>query len=385
MMDQTMDAAEEALGKAITALMISQPFFGSMVYHMHPTLTRELPMKSAATDGRDLFVDPDFLVTLYRDEAAFVIAHEVLHVVSKHHARRGGRDPELWNAAADYSINPTLCLCQGLRQPKGLLNDKRYHDMTAEQIYNLLIKMPKSEQAIVRAEFRKAAAMTGVVVDPEEPESQAERDEQEKRERDLDFAVHQAAHEARMAGKLPGALSDMVSAADAPKVTWSERLRHALSGYGADDYTWSKFNRAGMMHGVYLPSTRGYACGPIVIMLDSSGSVTNEDAREYLGETNVIVSEVRPEVTWFGQCDTSVKEWIELEDELPTIEVKGRGGTKLQPAFDWVEDMGVVPQVLIYMTDLDVQEGDEPSDPGYPVIWLCNSARVGPFGETIHI
>jgi len=64
-------------------------------------------------------------------------------------ARRGGRDPYLWNAAADYAINPILAddLKPGVMEwpkfPDGSsmgLFEERFAGMRAEDIYPILVK-----------------------------------------------------------------------------------------------------------------------------------------------------------------------------------------------------------------------------------------------------
>ena len=58
-----------------------------------------------ATDGRSVWFNPDWCEGHGVEKTMGVIAHEVLHVVNKHHLRRGERDAELWNVAADLLIN----------------------------------------------------------------------------------------------------------------------------------------------------------------------------------------------------------------------------------------------------------------------------------------
>jgi predicted metal-dependent peptidase len=65
------------------------------------------------------------------------------------------------------------------------------------------------------------------------------------------------------------------------------------------------------------------------------------------------------------------------------LEPKGGGGTDFKPVFAWVEENGVLPQCLIYLTDLCCNSF--PDVPEYPVLWVTDSRRTAPFGETVQI
>jgi predicted metal-dependent peptidase len=61
----------------------------------------------------------------------------------------------------------------------------------------------------------------------------------------------------------------------------------------------------------------------------------------------------------------------------------GGGGTDFAPVFEYVEQQGLAPQALVFLTDL---YGPFPErEPHYPVIWVSTSSQVAPFGETIPV
>ena len=53
-------------------------------------------------------VCPDWCEAHGVEKTMGVIAHEVPHVINRHHLRRGERDAKLWNIAADLLINRLL-------------------------------------------------------------------------------------------------------------------------------------------------------------------------------------------------------------------------------------------------------------------------------------
>jgi predicted metal-dependent peptidase len=62
---------------------------------------------------------------------------------------------------------------------------------------------------------------------------------------------------------------------------------------------------------------------------------------------------------------------------------KGGGGTDFRPVFEWVEESQTEPACLIYLTDLCCHS--YPAPPDYPVLWVTESRRTAPFGETVRI
>src|ERR1019366_680109 len=59
----------------------------------------------------------------------------------------------------------------------------------------------------------------------------------------------------------------------------------------------------------------------------------------------------------------------------------GGGGTDFGPCFDWLEEQGIRPQTLVFLTDLC---GTFPeTEPEYPVLWASTERRQAPFGSVI--
>ena len=129
------------LTKAKVALVIDQPFFATVLMKLKLIERTDLPTKTMATDGLNIYYDPKFVEDHAVDELKFVLCHEVLHVAYEHMARRGGRHTEKWNHACDYVINDVLSKCEKVgRMPEGgLLNPQLVaNGTTSEGVYKLL-------------------------------------------------------------------------------------------------------------------------------------------------------------------------------------------------------------------------------------------------------
>ena len=132
---------EEKLCRARTQLLLNQPFFGTLCLRLKLVATPSFP--TMATDGRRLAYNPAFVAQLTPAELEGVIAHEVMHVALAHHCRRGDRDRQLWNEAADYAVNPIL-LDNGITLPGDMLIYLAFRNLSAEEIYARLLNQQQA-------------------------------------------------------------------------------------------------------------------------------------------------------------------------------------------------------------------------------------------------
>lgn len=202
------------------------------------------------------------------------------------------------------------------------------------------------------------------------------------------IATIQAANAARAQGKLPGCLEQFVKEAVAPKTDWRATTRRFMQQLAAADYSYRLPSSRYQSMGLYMPRLQSEALPPIVVVFDDSGSCWNEQDK-FFAELGVILEECKPELIHFIQVDDAVQNAEELLPGDPIIpNVKGGGGTSFVPAFDWVEEQGIMPAAMIYFTDL--YGSYPPADPGYPVLWASVTKEppanyVPPFGETIYV
>jgi len=125
-------AALLRLQQARTYLMSHYPFFSVLALSLK--FEESSATESMATDGKFIYWNSVFVLSLSAKQLASVIAHECLHVAFLHHLRRGTRDPYWFNVAADYAINYTLIESGLYDLPDGLY-DPKYKGQSAEQIY----------------------------------------------------------------------------------------------------------------------------------------------------------------------------------------------------------------------------------------------------------
>lgn len=387
--------------KARIALLLDHPFFGSLLFRLKGHESRSI--KTMATDGVSLYWNLEFVETLNAATLAGTLAHEVMHPALHHHARRSGRDPGRWNMACDYAINPLL-VDAGLNLPDGILLDDRFRGMSAEQIYNLLETEPDSDQDS-GSEDEKQSSGGGGTADglpdqgdsdsPSAPETEGgigqvldaplpddETPTVEEQIREWDVAVNQAMTVARHAGKVPAGLDRTLEGAADAAVDWRELLRRLWSETIPADYSWMRPNRRHLWTGLYLPGVVREGVGEVVIAVDCSGSVSARQLRLFEAETRSILEGQRPERVYVLYFDAAVHK-VETYEAGQRVDLNpvGGGGTDFEPCFEWLDERGIRPQCLVFLTDL--YGSFPPAPPSYPVLWASTGRREAPFGDVI--
>lgn len=94
---------------------------------------------SASASRKKISYHPDFLSRLDREEQVFIFAHEGFHILLKHHERSKGKNPRLWNIATDAIINANLKK-DNFKLIEGVVYRPDAIGYSAEQYYQKLLK-----------------------------------------------------------------------------------------------------------------------------------------------------------------------------------------------------------------------------------------------------
>jgi predicted metal-dependent peptidase len=204
----------------------------------------------------------------------------------------------------------------------------------------------------------------------------------EEQVREWDIAVSQAMTVARQAGKVPAGLNQTLEGAAEAAVDWRELLRRLWSETTPADYSWMRPNRRHLWTGLYLPGVVRDGVGEVAIAVDCSGSVSARQLRLFEAEVRSILEGQRPERVYVLYFDAVVHK-VDTYEAGQRIELNpvGGGGTEFGPCFAWLDERGIRPQSLVFLTDL--YGSFPPSAPDYPVRWASTGSQKAPFGEVI--
>ncbi len=432
-----MTDIETKLSAARTRLIIDKPFLGALVLRLPLMIGDPGWCRTTATDARKIFYNPDYIEQLNVDEVQFVLAHEALHCALSHFARRGHRIKMRWDLACDYAINPLL-IKDGLKPAPNSLVEKSYEGMTAEEIYPFIDEFDNNEPMdnhLYDDESETGDNTQGQSDAPpnmpdsddgqkqgnepagqsrnNQPEQQASTSStqnenlgktqtgskeqataqppplsiQEKDTLNLQWKqrLAGAAQQAMQAGKLGDEMACLVGFLLQPELPWRNLLAHFMTQTARDDYSYTRPSSRRGEPAIY-PSLRSAQIN-IHVAVDTSGSISETEIKQFISEIDAIKSLLRARITLLA-CDAKLAPdcpWVfESWDEfkLPG-NMTGGGGTRFTPVFDWVERQDSPPDLLVYFTDAD---GLFPQQmPQYPVLWLVKGKTPVPWGQRVRL
>jgi predicted metal-dependent peptidase len=298
-----------------------------------------------------------------------VILHENKHKMYRHmltwqHLWK--QNPRKANVACDYVINIEIH-DEGVRTngfvklPECGLFDEKYRGMNSQQVFDQL----PDEQG---------GGGNGGGMDEHGWEDAKDMTAEEVKElqEEIDNAIRQGAI---LAGKVGGNLSRCFNDLMSAKVDWREALREFVSSVsqGKDDSTWRKPNRRWLQHDVYMPSTISESMESILIAVDTSGSIRDEDINKFLSEVVGIMNNVNPEQVHLLYWDSEVAghEVYGMGDGdklLSSTKPKGGGGTTPSCITDYMKEHSIKTECAVVLTDGYVG-GDWGGDWSCPVLW----------------
>jgi predicted metal-dependent peptidase len=365
--------------QAKARMALRHVFFASIVLSTELVVRNDIP--TAATDMVKIYYNETFINGLDAEIVMFVVAHEVFHIILKHGIRRGSRNADLWNQACDYAINLQL-KDAGFTIWKSALIDYKFSNMSAEQIYDHLLRDQEQEGGGNGGNGRKGNGHNNdgigrdlMDVPTHDPNQIAEIEQK------ISQKVAVAATQARMAGKMPAGLDILVRGLLNPEVPWPDLLREYMLATVSDGESWSRRNRR--FHHAVLPGHYSEHMGELVIIGDTSGSTNFEGYYSRIAtEMNFIKDMVKPErtrVIWADAEECSNEEVFEPGDDI-VLHPKGGGGTDMRLPLKYVEKYE--PGIVVLVTD---GYTPWPDDVPYPLIVLCTSNVEAPIGRTIHV
>lgn len=395
-----IDKETQRMKRARTLLLIKHPFFGYLAAKLKLVATDTVP--TMATDGRSLFFNPRFLALLEDDQTLTGFVHEVMHCASEHFDRQGTRESERWKKACDHAINPII-LKSGFKAIsipgvfEWLCDPPTYGGKTAEACYDILPPDPPGKKScgcsIIRGEMKAPGEGDGKDK-PDQPQiggggTSAAATPPAPPVVNWKRAVVEAATFARMRGKMPGHLEEVVEQIVHPKTDWKRVIRSAFSVAKKTDWSWRRPNKRYAHQGIIMPTPFGYTTS-VEWWGDTSGSVGAKFFSLGLGGAVEICRQLKIELN-AGVCDAAVQGfWKKVRDSdiLKTIKFLGRGGTDFRPIFRHVKEGRRKPDCIVIVTDLYGTFPDKSEKPPCQVIWMApdSSKEVQvPFGQRLFV
>ena len=346
---------------------------------------------TAYTDGINKKYGRAFLTAICPTQAEVngLILHENLHIGLRHHLHGADmfrEDGDKANKAADYVVNDMITEISKkypelVQLPRGGLYDPQYHNMSMREVYKLL----KSKKGggggggKPDKEGEKGSGSGGGEYEFDKHDFGKPMTQEEAKEMDgkIDRAIREGALLAgRLGIDLPRSISDMLN----PVIDWKKELAEFVTSSckGKDEYTWRKFNRRLISNDIYLPTVENETIGEVVVAIDTSGSIGQQQLNEFASELVSICEAVSPDAVRVLWWDTKVhgeQLFTDNYDQIGSmLKPLGGGGTRVSSVAEYINKKKINAECVLVFTD-GYLESDVVWNISAPTLWMVTENR----------
>ena len=397
-----IDNIHSDIAKHSKTLMFREPFYGLFLIGLNKELSDAVATACVAKDGINtkLVISPKFWETIGEGCKVAVLKHELLHIAFKHLQMFDEyEDKTLLNVAADIEINQYIQdeykdkTWDGLEITNSPFKElgmplkagtKKYYELLLKECKNnpdgdvckMLDAMKDANGDGEPREITLADGSKVTVKASHEFWKQYENmDEAEKKlmEKQIEHQLKDAAEQVqKQRGHIPGELKELIDSlyvSEEAVIDWRAYLRR-FNGMASKVFT-KKTRRKPNKRFYGNPALKIKQRKNTLVAIDTSGSVSNDDLREFLSEIHHIWK-TGTEVTVI-ECDASIGNVYEYKGQFSDdYKASGRGGTSYDPVLDYLFDHKDKYQNLIYLTDGECSVRDTPCK---PTLWVHCSGR----------
>jgi len=390
------------IAKHSKTLMFREPFYGLFLIGLNKELSDDVATACVAKDGINtkLVISPKFWETLGDGCKVAVLKHELLHIAFKHLQMFDEyEDKTLLNVAADLEINQYIQNEYKDKTWDGLEIDhapwaelKLPEKAGTRKYYELIKKEAEQNPDGDIAKFLDAANAANGDGEPREItlgdgtkvtvkashefwKQYENMDEAEKKlmEKQIEHQLKDTADQVqKQRGHIPGELKELIDSlyvSEEAVIDWRAYLRR-FNGMANKVFT-KKTRRKPNKRFYGNPALKIKQRKNTLVAIDTSGSVSKDDLKEFLSEIHHIYK-TGTEITVI-ECDAQIGNVYEYKGSFSDdYKVSGRGGTSYEPVLDYLFEHKDRFQNLIYLTDGECSVREAPCK---PTLWVHCSGR----------
>ena len=355
--EQISGEAQRRLHAARLWIAANRPYYSKAVFSC-PVIPAGTDVRVGIDEGWRIYANSEFLESLTVEQAAGELIHVLNHALRDHarRARNAGVDRATalaWNAAADCEINDDLFEENLIEEDGWLFPENLGMDefMSAEHYYRHLLDNAVSID--IHAECGSGCHSHRV---PDELDADAEALSDFDRtllRRTVASAIadHQKAHGA---GSVPEGLARWAQQTLHPKVNWRQQFASALRSSvhhktGTADYTWQRPSRRQQPQDPVLRPAMTRPVPSITVVVDTSGSMGDDELDRALTEISAIIATVVPgDSVRVLSVDTDVHADQHIY-HTNQITLEGAGGTNMAAGIAAAAE--AKPDAIVVITD----------------------------------
>ena len=373
--------SEDARLRVMAARIVAQarwPYLSTLLFNLKIVESSQLPTL-AVDDGWRMYYSPDFVMEQTAEALATMVLHEALHCVNQHGPRFRALSQSrhlhvTWNFAGDVGINHVLDRAQmpwGDFEPLRFTHLSKFDvnpEMGTEKIFFTIVEYYEQHPeegdqfsdcgSIIGGEARDYEISRG---DSDNPAIKSDQQDVIRDQVAQEILKHAYA---KGIGSIPGELLRWAQELLEPTIDWRKALAGAFrtslaTVLGRRDYVYTRPSRRQSAmrignHEIILPSMRKPAPPAIAIIVDTSGSIGNDEITLFLSEVDGIVKAngISQGVTVIP-CDADIGEIQKLRSRgaITTLKLTGGGGTDMGIGIDAAGKLRPTPKIVIVLTD----------------------------------
>jgi len=394
--DELIESSNK-LEQAVYDLLTRQPFIGHLVQLLTRQISKKIPTAcvSVMNHRYTLTINPDFFQKLTTPEAAAIITHEVYHLLNEHLKRVSEKEPMIYNVAADMAINQYISdlprydreevkkelldaakkagqklsdkdvdkilpkpdkegKCAGCLLPQNynlplektsewyyekIMNDSKLREQFQQKVIRLG-GMSKEQQKQLAEDIKSGKVRVEVCEGSHDEWGTAEGTTPEVLDEELKHIVREAMEKSKKDfGRLPAGLQQSIYDMLESKVNWKAQLRSFVQ-VATRVLREKSRKRPSRRYGVSFPGQKSEFKLNLGVVFDTSGSISDEELKLFLGEVHRINETGMADIT-IMEADADVHKTYQYKSSMGKFEAHrfyGRGGTDAGPWLKALED-----------------------------------------------
>lgn len=337
----------------------------AIIENFHYCQQNDIHIAAIDVDVREIYANPTCDYT--EEQWKFILAHEYLHAGLQHKERCQGRDHYLWNVACDFVINGWLHEIQiGEMPPEGLLYDESLKGYSAETIYDMILKdMRKYSKLDTFRGYGK-----GDIMDGSGRKGAFGSGDSTSLDDFCRNALQQGLeyHVTHGRGYVPAGLVEEIRALAMPPIPWDVGLAKWFDIFFAPlekHRTYARPSRRqsstpDIPRPSYAPFDIPEHSRTFGVVVDTSGSMNAKQIGMALGSIASYATAKEVPLARVVFCDAYAYDagYLAPEDIAGRVNVKGRGGTILQPGVDLLVNAKDFPKdgPILIITDGEIED-----------------------------
>ncbi|MDF2880428.1 MAG: peptidase [Clostridiaceae bacterium] len=355
-------------------------FFAYFMMNISKHIKLDLPSAAGTIPnitGFEMFFNPKIFLSCSILQMESIIKHEIYHIINQHYKReralRKKYSKLAINLAMDVSIN------QYIKNLPPWSNTLESVGMS----YNVELKMGKTleeyvddiERAIYSHKDEKAKAVIDDILDDnlqrnEELHNIWDKAWNNMNMEDIDGLTKRTALQS-VKGNIPEQIEKYIKDMNRnSQIRWQDYLKK-ISGTLPEGHrkTITRRNRR-QPDRLDLHGTLSKKITEIIIALDISGSISDNEFYQSIGEVFSIIKNQNREVTII-ECDSAIRRIYKVKNTMQVKKkINTRGATAYSPVFEYMNMHGHRNSILVYFTDGLGEKELTVAPLNYHIIWV---------------